>query len=112
MENNVLSSARYFKREAAANAENANLGNIYFFERKEREAVNDMSVSFAQEEARSWEATEGRSKSNDDAELKMKTAEAIAEEEALRKATIQEEIVSAVLAHDHVRHHQETPENR
>ena len=89
MEDIILSSARYFKREAAGNAETENLGRIYSFERKEREAVSDMSVSFAQEEAGSWEATEGRSKSNDDAELKMKTAEEIAEEEALRKATIQ-----------------------
>ena len=57
-----------------------------------------MSVSFAQEEAGSWEATEGGSRINDNAELKIKTAEEIAEEEAERKATIQEEIYSAVLA--------------
>ena len=52
VEDNILSSARYFKREAAVNAENANLGSIYSSERKEREAVNKMSVSFAREEVR------------------------------------------------------------
>ena len=52
VEDNILSSARYFKREAAVNAENARIGSIYSSERKEREAVDKMSVSFAREEVR------------------------------------------------------------
>ena len=47
VEDNVLSSARYFKREAAVNAGTAILGSTYSSERKEREAVDKMAVSFA-----------------------------------------------------------------
>ena len=48
MEDGILVSARNSKREATEDARNASIGSIYSFERKEREAVNDMSVSFAQ----------------------------------------------------------------